>query len=205
MANQIPAIPRNIPSDSDITSAVALKHSRQHTVTTTSDHTSSATSGKVLKADANGLPVDATNTDTDVADAVTKKHSQNSSNSFSEPSGAVATHAALTTGIHGAGTGEVVAKTVVDFIHRQLYLKDEPLIIDSGTVIVVGSDNKASIWCDANRWWDRWSAGFQALVELNRENVFVLNTNEVLDIPADSPVERHIDRATIDTGALWIK
>jgi hypothetical protein len=31
----------------------------------------------MLKADANGLPIDATNTDTDVADAVTKKHSQN--------------------------------------------------------------------------------------------------------------------------------
>ena len=52
-------------------------HARQHSVTSTSDHTSTATSGKMLKADANGLPVDATNTNTDVADAVTKKHSQN--------------------------------------------------------------------------------------------------------------------------------
>ncbi len=40
-------------------------------------HISSATSGKMLKADANGLPADATNTDTEVADAVDKKHSAN--------------------------------------------------------------------------------------------------------------------------------
>ncbi len=52
----------------------SLDHTRQHAITSTSDHTSAATSGKILKADANGLPVDATNTDTDVADAVTKKH-----------------------------------------------------------------------------------------------------------------------------------
>lgn len=46
-------------------------HARQHSITSTSDHTSTATSGKMLKADANGLPVDATNTDTEVAGAVT--------------------------------------------------------------------------------------------------------------------------------------
>ena len=40
-------------------------------------HTSTATSGKMLKANASGLPIDATNTDADVSDAVTKKHSQN--------------------------------------------------------------------------------------------------------------------------------
>lgn len=51
-------------------------HDRLHSITSTSDHSSSATSGRILKADANGLPVNATNTDTDVADAVTKKHSQ---------------------------------------------------------------------------------------------------------------------------------
>ena len=51
-------------------------HNKQHSIISTDDHTSTATPGKVLKADANGLPVDATNTDTDVADAVTKKHTQ---------------------------------------------------------------------------------------------------------------------------------
>lgn len=49
----------------------------KHAITSTDDHTSTATSGRMLKADANGLPVDATNTDTDVADAVTKKHAAN--------------------------------------------------------------------------------------------------------------------------------
>ena len=57
-------------------------HGRQHSITSTSDHTSTATSGKILKANANGLPEDATNTDTDVADAVTKKHSQNTDTSI---------------------------------------------------------------------------------------------------------------------------
>jgi hypothetical protein len=51
-------------------------HDRLHSITSTSDHSSSATSGKMLKADGNGLPVNATNTDTEVSDAVTKKHTQ---------------------------------------------------------------------------------------------------------------------------------
>lgn len=37
-------------------------------------HTSGATPGQILQADANGLPVDATNTDADVADAVSKRN-----------------------------------------------------------------------------------------------------------------------------------
>ena len=49
-------------------------HAQQHSVTSTSDHTSTATAGKMLKADANGLPVEASNTDTDVASAVSLKH-----------------------------------------------------------------------------------------------------------------------------------
>ena len=57
--------------------AIGLAHARQHAITSVSDHTSAATPGKMLKADANGLPVDATNTDADVADAVSKKHTQN--------------------------------------------------------------------------------------------------------------------------------
>jgi hypothetical protein len=56
--------------------AISKKHTQSHAITSTSDHTSSATSGKMLKADANGLPVNATNTDTEVADAVTKKQSK---------------------------------------------------------------------------------------------------------------------------------
>jgi len=51
-----------------------LAHARQHSVISTSDHTSTATSGKILKANANGLPVDATNTDTELSTAVTKTH-----------------------------------------------------------------------------------------------------------------------------------
>ena len=63
------------PVKTDVDSAVSLKHAIQHTITSTADHTSTATSGKMLKADANGLPVDATNTDAQVSDAVSKAHS----------------------------------------------------------------------------------------------------------------------------------
>jgi hypothetical protein len=61
----------------DIDDAAIKRHDRLHTIISTSDHTSAATSGKMLKANANGLPIEATNTDTDVADAVSKKHSPN--------------------------------------------------------------------------------------------------------------------------------
>jgi len=49
-------------------------HSRQHSIISTSDHASTATPDQILKADANGLPIDATNTDAEVSDAVNKKH-----------------------------------------------------------------------------------------------------------------------------------
>jgi hypothetical protein len=50
-------------------------HARQHAITSTADHTSAATPGQMLKADANGLPIDASNTDTEVTSAVSLKHS----------------------------------------------------------------------------------------------------------------------------------
>jgi hypothetical protein len=59
----------------NVDSAIALKHARTHSITWPFDHTSTATPGKILKADVNGLPIDATNTDAEVADAITKKHS----------------------------------------------------------------------------------------------------------------------------------
>ena len=50
-------------------------HTQQHSITSTADHTSTATSGQMLKADANGLPVDASNTDAEVSAAVSASHS----------------------------------------------------------------------------------------------------------------------------------
>ena len=63
-------------SHADAANAVSLKHARQHAITATADHTSGATSGNMLKADAKGLPIDASNTDTEVANAVSLKHTQ---------------------------------------------------------------------------------------------------------------------------------
>lgn len=61
---------------SDIATNTSARHTQSHAITSTSDHTSSATSGKVLKADANGLPIDATNTDAEVSAAVTASHAR---------------------------------------------------------------------------------------------------------------------------------
>jgi hypothetical protein len=57
-------------------------HARQHSITQTLDHTSTATAGQMMKADANGLPVNATNTDVQVAAAVT--HSTNNSQAHTD-------------------------------------------------------------------------------------------------------------------------
>lgn len=53
---------------------MAALHPRLHDILSSIDHTSSATPGKILKADTSGLPVDATNTDEQVAAAVTASH-----------------------------------------------------------------------------------------------------------------------------------
>jgi len=54
----------------------ASDHARQHAITDASDHTSTITPGKLFKAAATtGLPAEATNTDAEVAAAVTASHS----------------------------------------------------------------------------------------------------------------------------------
>ena len=57
----------NAATAANVKSAVDLKHTRSHSIIGTSDHTSAATVAYLLKADANGLPVTATNTDAEVA------------------------------------------------------------------------------------------------------------------------------------------
>jgi hypothetical protein len=59
---------------------LAALHAQSHAITSTSDHTSSATSGQILQADANGLPVDASNTNAEVASAVTVAQSKGNAN-----------------------------------------------------------------------------------------------------------------------------
>jgi len=93
-----------------------LLHTQQHAITTTADHTSTATPGQVLKADANGLPVDASNTDTDVASAVSLKHSiytlEQHNNDYhsdnyhteSDGTGVVTVHSDMTS----AGSGSII-------------------------------------------------------------------------------------------------
>ena len=58
----------------DSTALKAVFGAKSHAITSSTDHTSSATTGQLLEADANGLPVDATNTDAEVSAAVTASH-----------------------------------------------------------------------------------------------------------------------------------
>ena len=62
-------------SVADVKDAVDKRHNQQHSIISTADHTSTATPGRLLKADDNGLPIDATNTDAEVSGAVTKANS----------------------------------------------------------------------------------------------------------------------------------
>lgn len=59
-------------------------------------HTSTATPGQILQADASGLPVDATNTDAEVTDAVSKRNCR----AVGEASNAIPTPAADTTDLY---------------------------------------------------------------------------------------------------------
>jgi len=61
----------------DLADAVTKKHTRQHAIDSSADHTSSITENNLINADANGLPDDSGLAVSDVSDAVTKKHSQN--------------------------------------------------------------------------------------------------------------------------------
>lgn len=60
--------------------AYAAKHTRSHSITSTNDHTSSATAERILKANASGLPVESTYssvTDLNVFKAVSWMHQKN--------------------------------------------------------------------------------------------------------------------------------
>lgn len=72
--NGIPSDATN--TDTQVADAVTKAHVRSHSITSTSDHTSSATPTRVLIADANGLPVSGTNTNTEIASAVSNTHSR---------------------------------------------------------------------------------------------------------------------------------
>ncbi len=98
-----------------------------------------------------------------------------------------------------------VLMSPVNTVIRQILIKDEPFVVESNAVTVIGSDPTASLWCDSNTWWDRDNFGFETMLDLNADNLFKLDTNEVLDIRSRSPIARHLDSAAADTGALWIR
>ena len=105
-------------------------HAKQHAVDAAADHTSTATPGKMLKAaTTTGLPAEATNTDAEVADAVTKKHSNgldharshavdSSSDHTSDATPGVLLKAKATTGLPtGSSVTEADAASAVSLKH----------------------------------------------------------------------------------------
>ncbi len=99
-------------SAADIADAIAKKHTRQHSITATADHTSTATSGKLLKADANGLPVDATNTDAEAASAVSLKHTQGTDQGLDTGGANAVTAAQAKAGYTHSGTAHAPSDAV---------------------------------------------------------------------------------------------
>jgi hypothetical protein len=69
-------------TDAQVAATVAASHTRSHAITSALDHTSGATPGQMLQADANGLPVDATNSNAVVNAAVVLAHAQNTDTSL---------------------------------------------------------------------------------------------------------------------------
>ena len=73
---QVADIATNTNLSSSAQAAITASHARSHAITSTSDHTSAITPGKLIKAAATtGVPAEASNTDTEVAAAVTASHS----------------------------------------------------------------------------------------------------------------------------------
>ena len=84
---------------------VGTDHARQHVITATADHTSTATENQILKANANGLPVDASNTNAEVGSAVSLKHARQ--------------HAIADTNDHSDGADIIQRDGSVDFTGDQ--------------------------------------------------------------------------------------
>ena len=110
-----------------------IGHTRLHSIIDTLDHSSTATSGRMLKANANGLPVDATNTDAQVSTAVTDSHAAAHD---------IASHS--DTDVTGAMLTSLANDSMVDALHRHSELSaadgvpDKVILVNpDGTVMVL--------------------------------------------------------------------
>src|SRR3990167_6762092 len=131
-------------------------HTRLHRITNVLDHSSTATSGKMLKADANGLPVDATNTDAQVASAVTNSHAEVHTHALAAgatdvtataaevnklagtPAGLTATEIGYVDGVTSAIQTQIDGKSDTGHTHAQLH--------DRSHAMTGASDHTAGNW-----------------------------------------------------------
>jgi hypothetical protein len=66
-------------TDAQVAATVTASHAMSHSITDTSNHTSTATAGRILMADSNGLPINSANTGTQLTSAVIYSHIRNHS------------------------------------------------------------------------------------------------------------------------------
>ncbi|GAH78351.1 unnamed protein product, partial [marine sediment metagenome] len=105
----------NASTAANVKDAVTKRHDKQHVITSATDHTSTATTNQILKGDANGLPVDATNTDAQVSGAVTASHAkQHALSSAADHTGTI------TLTQHGDLSGDALTK------HKWTQISNKP-------------------------------------------------------------------------------
>jgi len=158
-------------TNTDISDAVSKKHSRQHAIDSSDDHTSTITENNLIDADANGLPDDSGLAVSDVSDAVDKKHTQNTDtgtnqDTFSIGDGTEGAHKLLEANIGQSGTqpairynkdtnawqlsnngstwNDIEAGTGSGDMLKSTYDIDEDGIVDKAETIDDGAGNSAS-------------------------------------------------------------
>lgn len=124
----------------DTADAIAKKHDRVHAINSADDHTSSITEEYMLKADENGLPAQATNTDAEVAAAVAANHTRlhaitsTSDHSSTATSGKMLKANANGLPVDATNTDAEVAAVVALYTGAQI-LTDENVVCYEGNVV----------------------------------------------------------------------
>lgn len=155
--------------------AISASHTRSHSITSSSDHTSGATTTYLLKADANGLPTTATNTDGEVSGAVT--------------------HAGLTASTHGVGVSGFEDKGNKGAVSGYAPLDASQLV----PVANLGTGATAAKYLRGDQTWQTISAGGGTTpISLEAEAAVLSITNP------NVPMEKYSTAGTC-TNVPWVE
>jgi len=125
----------------DIQDAINKKHIRKHALPSDTDHSSIITPKYLMKADGNGLPEEATNTDAEVADAVIKKHiRQHALASPLDHTSSITSGKIIKAGANGLPSESSVTDTeLADAVSKKndVFCKGGTVLLPSGAVNVI--------------------------------------------------------------------